>query len=87
MWNDLETAGYVFDFATVPAFMQNEGLIPGKDHKIPLKELYARYNEYCIEADRLAEEERDFSAKLRLDGYTVERGNGGYYYVHCGKTE
>jgi putative DNA primase/helicase len=82
---------YRINSDSVTSFMEDERLIPSVEGRVLLKELYSLYKDYCREAGRIAVGDREFSGRLRLIDYTVERGNKGpykgYYYVHCEKAE
>jgi putative DNA primase/helicase len=70
---------------TVPSFMQDERWEPSAERKVSLKELYSYYTDYCKESGRPAVGNKEFAGRLRLIGYTVERGTGNVNYVHCSK--
>lgn len=73
---------YKRDSDSVVSFMQDEGYQPDSVVKMPLKELYREYKDYCIERKHHAVSDKTMSKRLQNNGYVVVKGTGGIKFVY-----
>jgi len=77
---------YRRDSDSVALFVSNKGYSPDAAVKIPLKELYGEYVEYCRDSGLKAVSDRTLATRLRSLGYHVDKGSGNLTFVFAVKT-
>ncbi|MDR0618812.1 MAG: DUF5906 domain-containing protein [Bacteroidales bacterium] len=79
---------YRIDSDTVASFLHENDYQPSTSERIPLKELYAKYRDYCSNDGYRACSNRTFADRLRVKKYGIMRGREGMsiYIEKTGKT-